>query len=270
MKTLQDVLDAVVAKSPMALVSLDEISEALALPPIEAIPLIVGAEQERLIDVWRWKGQTLHCCLSADEAERRSLALTAPDRSNVEPADWRWMPSGGPAGAVGRRAMTRKELAQGRGKAMGGILSHSLGSDDPIADEDRGPEAVADLPRRIPPKRKHIKWRWTPPMTDDEVRAYLRQFTIRPAPRRRFSGTRSYHPPGILLGLAHPQWTPDCERGTPCPICGDRPLSRIEACLGCGRTSDLLHLAIGLSSGRRSKSDKGTRIRLNSQANSHG
>jgi hypothetical protein len=232
------VLDAVVAKLPKVIVSLDEISEALALPPVKAIDLINGAEQGRLIEVWRRRGQALCCFLSAGEAQRRSLEPTATDGSIAEPTDWRWTKSSGPAatGSIARRATGWMELARGRGKAMGGILSHSIASDDPIADEDRGPEAVADLPRRHPPIRKRIKWRWKPPMTDDEVRAYLRQFSSRPAPRRRFGGTRQYHPPGILLGLARPQWTPDCERGTPCPVCGDRPLSPLEACLGCGST----------------------------------
>jgi hypothetical protein len=73
-------------------------------------------------------------------------------------------------------------------------------------------------------------------MTDEEIRAFLRQSARRSKPRRHSSGVRPLDPPVILLGLSRPLWTPECERGTPCPICCDRPLSPMEACLGCART----------------------------------
>jgi hypothetical protein len=231
------VLDAVVVKLPMALISLAEISDALELPPKETIPLIGRAERERLIDVWEWKERTIYACLSAKEGSSRSLVLTATEKKDVESADWKWRHSEGAAGAGAKGLLgIIRSLARGRGKALVRCLRHYIASDDPIADEDRGLEAVADLPRRHPPLRKSIKWRWKPTMTDVEVRAYLRQFASRPAPRRHFSGTRPYHPPGILLGTSRPGWTRDCERGSPCPICVDRPLSEVEACLGCART----------------------------------
>lgn len=352
MKTPRDVLEALVAAIPTAMVSLDEISEALGLPPLEAVVLVNRAEEQRVIDVWQ-AGRALYCCLSGPEARRRGLWLKAPGQtyrkrkngtkvhfSFAEIAgQYRWTDALVPPGdsrdyqdaqgsRLPRRAKKRRTtrplivyerqadgtfagivvteerpgdqeadtdsrvwsdagdswdaeanwLAEGRGRAARALYRHVVANDDPMDVEPTGSNAVADWRRRLPtlkwptkglcpwlerfsdwPKKKpwpewlrrYMAAPWPPNSTAWEIHLYLLQFARRPSGPRPIQ--RHDPPPGILLGLARPNWTPDCEQGSPCPVCGDRPLSENEHCLGCGRISDLLLLTIGLARGTGSR-----------------
>src|SRR5262249_42358921 len=68
-----------------------------------------------------------------------------------------------------------KRIARGHARAAKGLYGHCVASDDAWDPEPRGKptveeterETVADLPRRVPPVRKQIKWRSYAPMKVD-------------------------------------------------------------------------------------------------------